>query len=52
VGHPHVDKQITAVTTLLRATPDGQWNFFRNVVQSGISTAPTKFVFGGRNCTT
>jgi len=28
VGHPHVDKQITAVTTLLRATPDGQWKFF------------------------
>jgi hypothetical protein len=29
VGHPHVDKQITAVTTLLRATPDGQWNFLK-----------------------
>lgn len=28
VGDPHVDKQITAVTTLLRATPDGQWKFF------------------------
>ncbi|HTY65490.1 MAG TPA: P63C domain-containing protein [Alphaproteobacteria bacterium] len=28
VGNPHVDKQITAVTTLLRATPTGQWKFF------------------------
>jgi hypothetical protein len=28
VGNPHVDKQITAVTTLLRATPNGQWKFF------------------------
>lgn len=28
VGDPHVDKQITAVTTLLRATPTGQWTFF------------------------
>lgn len=28
VGNPHVDKQIAAVTTLLRATPNGQWKFF------------------------
>ncbi len=28
VGDPHIDKQITAVTTLLRGTPDGQWKFF------------------------
>jgi P63C domain len=29
VGAPHVDKQINAVTTLLRATPNGQWKFFQ-----------------------
>ncbi|MFY9895241.1 MAG: P63C domain-containing protein [Xanthobacteraceae bacterium] len=28
VGNPHVDRQIAAVTTLLRATPNGQWKFF------------------------
>jgi hypothetical protein len=28
VGSPHLERQITAVTTLLRATPDGQWKFF------------------------
>jgi hypothetical protein len=31
VGNPHVDKQITAVTTLLRATPTGQWRFFETL---------------------
>ena len=29
VGDPHVDKQINAVTTLLRATANGQWKFFQ-----------------------
>jgi hypothetical protein len=29
VGDPHVDRQIAAVTTLLRATPSGQWAFFK-----------------------
>lgn len=28
IGDPHLDRQITAVTTLLRATPAGQWKFF------------------------
>jgi hypothetical protein len=28
VGEPHLDKQIIATTTLLRATPRGQWKFF------------------------
>ncbi|HVX57752.1 MAG TPA: P63C domain-containing protein [Candidatus Saccharimonadales bacterium] len=28
VGEPHLDKQLTAVITLLRATPRGQWKFF------------------------
>jgi hypothetical protein len=28
VGNPHVDRQIAAVTTLLRATPTSQWKFF------------------------
>lgn len=27
-GNPHVDSQIAAATTLLRATPNGQWKFF------------------------
>jgi len=27
-GETHVDRQIAAVTTLLRATPGGQWKFF------------------------
>jgi len=28
VGHPHLQNQLNAVTTLLRATPDGNWEFF------------------------
>lgn len=28
VGDTHLERQITAVTTLLRATPTGQWKFF------------------------
>jgi P63C domain len=28
VGNPHLHNQITAVTTLFRATPDGNWRFF------------------------
>ena len=28
VGDPHLERQITAVTTLMRATPAGQWKFF------------------------
>jgi hypothetical protein len=28
VGDPHLQQQITAVVTLLRATPRGQWKFF------------------------
>ena len=28
VGNPHLQNQIMAVTTLLRATPDGNWRFF------------------------
>lgn len=31
VGDPHVNSQITAVITLLRATPDGQWKFFESL---------------------
>ena len=28
IGNVHLEKQITAVTTLLRATPDGNWRLF------------------------
>jgi hypothetical protein len=31
VGDVHLEKQITAVTTLLRATPDGQWPLFQSL---------------------
>lgn len=30
-GHPHLQNQITAVTTLLRATPAGKWKFFETL---------------------
>jgi hypothetical protein len=31
VGNPHLHSQIVAVTTLLRATPDGKWQFFETL---------------------
>ena len=31
IGNVHLEKQITAVTTLLRATPDGQWKLFETL---------------------
>jgi P63C domain-containing protein len=31
VGHPHLQKQINAITTLLRASPDGKWGFFQRL---------------------
>jgi hypothetical protein len=30
-GHPHLTNQIIAVTTLLRATPSGNWKFFQQL---------------------
>lgn len=39
VGNPHVDKQITAVTTLLRATPSGQWKFFDSLFKQAFPPA-------------
>lgn len=39
VGDPHVDKQITAVTTLLRATPTGQWKFFESLFKQAFPPA-------------
>jgi hypothetical protein len=39
VGNLHVDKQITAVTTLLRATPNGQWRFFETLFQQAFPPA-------------
>jgi hypothetical protein len=29
IGNVHLEKQITAITTLLRATPNGNWKFFQ-----------------------
>lgn len=31
VGNEHLEKQIAAVTTLLRATPDGDWQLFQSL---------------------
>jgi hypothetical protein len=31
IGNPHLQNQITAVTTLLRATPAGSWRFFETL---------------------
>ena len=31
IGNVHLGKQIAAVTTLLRATPDGKWRFFETL---------------------
>lgn len=31
IGNVHLEKQITAVTTLLRATPDGNWPLFETL---------------------
>ena len=39
IGDPHIDKQITAVTTLLRATPDGQWRFFEMLFRQAFPPA-------------
>lgn len=45
VGDPHVDKQITAVTTLLRATPNGQWRFFESLFNQAFPpTQPDLFL--------
>jgi hypothetical protein len=39
IGNQHVDKQITAVTTLLRATPNGQWKFFETLFKQAFPPA-------------
>jgi hypothetical protein len=31
IGDVHLENQIRAVTTLLRATPDGRWQFFETL---------------------
>lgn len=31
IGNVHLEKQITAITALLRATPDGNWRFFETL---------------------
>jgi hypothetical protein len=39
VGNVHLEKQITAVTTLLRATPDGNWRFFETLFNQAFPPA-------------
>jgi hypothetical protein len=39
VGEPHLDRQIAAVTALLRATPAGQWKFFEMLFQQAFPPA-------------
>jgi len=34
IGHPHLQNQLNAVTTLLRATPDGKPGFFKTLFRS------------------
>jgi hypothetical protein len=38
-GELHVDRQIAAVTTLLRATPRGQWKFFEMLFRNAFPPA-------------
>jgi hypothetical protein len=39
VGNVHLANQITAVTTLLRATPDGNWRFFETLFNNAYPPA-------------
>lgn len=39
VGNPHVNGQITAVITLLRATPAGQWKYFDTLFKQAFPPA-------------
>ncbi len=39
VGNVHLEKQITAVTTLLRATPEGNWRFFETLFNQAFPPA-------------
>lgn len=39
VGNVHLANQITAITTLLRATPDGNWTFFQTLCNSAFPPA-------------
>jgi hypothetical protein len=38
VGHPHLQNQLNAVTTLLRATPNGKPNFFKGLFRAAFPT--------------
>ena len=38
VGHPHLQNQLNAVTTLLRASPDSDWEFFERLVKRAYPT--------------
>ena len=39
VGDPHLERQIVAVTALLRATPSGQWKFFETLFNQAFPPA-------------
>ena len=39
IGNVHLEKQITAITTLLRATPDGNWKLFQTLFNQAFPPA-------------
>lgn len=45
VGDPHLERQITAVTTLLRATPNGQWKFFEMLFKQAFPATQGELFF-------
>jgi len=46
VGNVHLEKQIAAVTTLLRATPDGKWKLFETLFNHAFPP-PQRDLFDG-----
>lgn len=46
VGNVHLEKQITAVTTLLRATPTGNWRFFETLFNNAYPPAQSDLFAG------
>ena len=45
VGEVHLERQITAVTALLRASPDGQWKFFEMLFNQAFPPAQAELFF-------
>jgi hypothetical protein len=46
IGNVHLEKQITAVTTLLRATPDGNWQLFETLFNHAFPPAQSDLFAG------